>query len=141
MNCEITTRRTINASPETAFNAFADGAIWSRWFSAKSEVDLRVGGRFSNEDGDTGKYIEIVPERLLRFSWDGSFQGSCIELQFSPRAADACEVSLRHYQLATQADADKMRSCWRWTLDNLASFLETGKPMSMSEWKTLQSQQ
>lgn len=138
MSFELTTAKTIRVAPTKAFSAFTDGPTWSSWFSDNTSVDLRVGGRFKNDDGDTGEYLEIQKDRLLRFTWEGSFAGSEIELRFDDRGADGTDVSLRHYKLATQADADKMKTCWRWTLDNLASFLEDGRPIGMSEWKATQ---
>lgn len=134
MNYEVTVRRTIKSPVNEAYKAFTDGDTWSKWFSDKTSVDLRRGGRFSNSDGDTGEYLDIVPNRLLTFTWDGSFAGSRIEIQFKPIEKGTTEVSLRQYLLSAQADAEKMKTCWSWTLASLASFLETGKPVTMDEW-------
>ncbi len=138
MTFEVQVTKKIKADASNAFQAFADGPTWSKWFSDDTKVDLRQGGRFSNADGDAGEYLEIVPDQLLRFTWEGSFAGSQIEIQIEPPVDGETAVSLRHYKLGAQSDADKMKSCWTWTLDNLAQFLETGKPLSMAEWKKLQ---
>lgn len=140
MSFEITVKRTIHTSPDVAFNAFTDGPTWSKWFSDYTTVDFRIGGRFSNDDGDSGEYLAIEKNQLLRFTWEGSFKGSQIELLFKPIGSAISEVTLRHYQLAAQADADKMKTCWSWTLANLASFLEVGKPLPMSEWKAMEAE-
>jgi uncharacterized protein YndB with AHSA1/START domain len=122
---EVTVRRLVRRPAATVFRAFADGPTWSEWFSGNTEVDLRVGGRFRNDDGDCGEYLAIERDRLLRFTWEGSFHGSRVELRFAPQGDEACEVSLRHEHLAAAADAERLTRCWTASLDNLASFLET----------------
>jgi uncharacterized protein YndB with AHSA1/START domain len=124
MSHSVTVSKTIQVPPAVAFHAWTDAPTWSRWFSPNTRVDLRVGGSFANDDGDRGVYLEIEPERRLRFSWDGSFAGSRVELGFVPHEASACEVTLRHEGLAAAADAEKMQKCWTWTLATLATFLE-----------------
>jgi len=136
MNHEIIVKKVIQSNVRDTYQAFADGKIWSQWFSDDTKVDLKPGGRFTNADGDTGVFLNIIPNQLLHFTWEGSFAGSQIELKFSTQLSGGTEVSLRHFKLATLADAQKMTTCWSWTLDNLCNFLETGKPLTMSEWKS-----
>lgn len=71
--------RTYPASPARVFNAFADPAIKSRWFSTDEalvshhELDFRLGGREINRggppDGPTftydARFEEIVPDERI----------------------------------------------------------------------------
>jgi uncharacterized protein YndB with AHSA1/START domain len=125
MSHEVSITKAVRATPSAAFHAWTDAPAWSRWFSPNARVDLRVGGSFANDDGDTGKHLAIEPGRLLRFSWDGSFAGSRVELRFAPLAEASCDVMLRHEGLAEAADAARLQKCWSSALDTFAAFVET----------------
>jgi len=135
MSFEVIVKKSINVPIHAAYQAFTDAEIWSKWFSQNTSVDLKKGGRFRNSDGDTGEYLDIVPNQLLIFTWEGHNSNSRVEVQFKQLETGSTEVSLRQYLLPRPEDADKMKTCWGWTLACLASFLETGRPVSMDEWK------
>ena len=80
----LTLKRRIDAGCEKIYAAWTDPEKIARWFgpaqikdAVQAEIDLRVGGRylisFESADGEYhqvgGVYREIVPNRLLVFSW------------------------------------------------------------------------
>lgn len=134
MSYELRVKKIIQVPVAETYAAFTDKDKLS-WFSEGSEINLQKGGRFSNADGDSGEYLDIVPHRLLTFTWETSQEVSRVEVQFKVLSEVSTEVSLRQYLLNQEADAEKMKTCWSWALASLASFLETGRPLTMSEWK------
>jgi uncharacterized protein YndB with AHSA1/START domain len=134
-NNEVSVTKIVDASIEKAYSAFADASVWSIWFSENTKIDLREGGRFSNADGDSGKYLEILPNQLLRFTWENGHIGE-VEICFKELSNSNTEITLRHSKLTTSESAQKMQPCWTWTLDNLETFLQTGRPLPFAEWKT-----
>lgn len=138
MKFELIVKKTIPLKPNIVYNAFTEADIWSQWFSANTHVDLRQGGRFSNADGDTGEYLEIIPNKLLRFTWECVATNTEVKLSFLPVGNDSTELTLQQTKLCSQEDVDKMTQCWTWTLDNLSSFLTTGRVIPLSVWKKTQ---
>ncbi|HKT78241.1 MAG TPA: SRPBCC domain-containing protein [Sphingobium sp.] len=84
---ECVIRRTIDAPAHLVFAAHADPACVKRWFGpvgwplSKCEMDFREGGQFhfqmTSDAGELGPpfggtYLEIVPDRRIRF--DNGFE-------------------------------------------------------------------
>ena len=68
-------QKAIKARISDVYNVFADASQLSKWFTTNARADLRVGGKYSNDDTDEGTYLEIVKNRKLRFTWDN--KGYC----------------------------------------------------------------
>ena len=51
---EVGVTRTIRATAEEAFEALTKARHWNRWFTKRARVNAKVGGRYSNADGDRG---------------------------------------------------------------------------------------
>jgi DNA-binding transcriptional ArsR family regulator len=67
----VVARTTVSVSPETAFAAFADPAVFSRWLGVPVSIeDGRVA--FAMEWGTSvrGRYEVIHPPELIAMSWD-----------------------------------------------------------------------
>lgn len=77
--------RRYPVAPAKVWRAWTDPVALARWWGPAeadtarcAELDLRVGGRYRIEfgapDGSQheawGEYLELVPERLLVFSWN-----------------------------------------------------------------------
>ena len=65
--------RRIAAPPSVVFAYLTDGAKWARWQGATAEVEPVPGGRFRMTMPSglvaEGRFLEVVPDRLVRFSW------------------------------------------------------------------------
>ncbi|PZS03859.1 MAG: hypothetical protein DLM70_08470 [Chloroflexi bacterium] len=65
--------RRIAASPATVFSFFSSSDRWLLWQGVEATIELKPGGLFRmNVSGDglaTGRFLEIVPEQRLKFTW------------------------------------------------------------------------
>ena len=136
---EIVVERTITASAESAFNAWSSLEKQSVWYTAGKKHDFRVGGRYLNADGDCGAYLEIVPNQLLRFTWEQPCHspGSEVAIEFSPVDTDVVNVRLTHSKLSHPEDASDLQLGWEWALDSLKSYLETGAGIGYRDWEAM----
>jgi uncharacterized protein YndB with AHSA1/START domain len=131
--------KVIGSSIEKAFEAFTNPDILSRWFTKSASADLRVGGRYSNADGDHGKFLALDPPRRLTFTWENAAHcpGTVVNVFFSGSKENpehGIRVTLEHSGLAGEKEYGDMKSGWSWALDSLKSFLETGKPITHEVW-------
>lgn len=137
----LTLTKTVRTTPERAYRALTDPKDLSTWFTKDARVDLRVGGRYSNADHDTGEYLELDPPNRLKFTWDNAEHcpGTVVEITVTPLDTEHVEILLSHTRLASEAHVDDMKLGWSWALDSAASFLETGKPISFEKWQESKS--
>jgi uncharacterized protein YndB with AHSA1/START domain len=131
--------RTIKATAEQAFRAFADPEQLSQWFTKEAHSDLQKGGAYSNADGDRGTYLDINAPTRLTFTWDNPEHcpGSIVTLTFRDAAKGRVLVRLLHRELKSAADVDHMREGWQWALTNLKYFLEESRTITFEEWQQL----
>lgn len=128
----------IHVVPSRVFAALTKPAMLNTWFTTGAKVDLRVGGRYSNADKDEGRFLEIVPNKRLRFTWDNPDHapGTIVEIFLTRKHGDST-VSLLHYGFTKKTDFEHYSSHisgWDWALYNLKSYLE-GKPvLQYEEW-------
>ncbi|HEY7831181.1 MAG TPA: SRPBCC domain-containing protein [Solirubrobacteraceae bacterium] len=137
---DLRLERTIDASPEEAFDAWTNPEVLRRWWAADPtwvtpvvEVDLRVGGRYrlSMEDpanGTThtvgGEYREVRrPERLVySWSWERSDgqpdHTSTVTVEFLGEG-ERTTIVLEHTDLASSESRDGHRKGWLACFDNL----------------------
>jgi uncharacterized protein YndB with AHSA1/START domain len=128
----------IRASPSRVFAALTSPSKLNTWFTSEAKVDLRVGGRYSNADKDTGRFLEVVPKKRLRFTWDNPDHapGTIVEIVLARNSAETI-VSLLHYAFAKKADFkhySSQVSGWNWALYNLKAFLERKPIVQYEEW-------
>ena len=68
--------RRIAARPSVVFGYLTDAGRWTRWQGAAAEVEAVPGGRFrvTMPTGlvAEGRFVEVVPDRLVRFTWGWS---------------------------------------------------------------------
>jgi uncharacterized protein YndB with AHSA1/START domain len=134
---ELSVQRTIAAPVARAWEAFTSPDVLSTWFTTKADVDLAVGGSYSNADGDRGQFKRIDPKKLLRFTWDnpGHCPGTMVEVTFDTKAAEKSVVRLTHSRLADQKAREEMKEGWIWAMDNGKRYLETGEVMPFEAWR------
>ncbi|MDA0350465.1 MAG: SRPBCC domain-containing protein [Verrucomicrobia bacterium] len=130
-------RKTLAADPQTVFNALSKPELLNQWMyamdegSARTEVDLQVGGKYSvamiNQAGETvatpyGKFIEIDPPHKLSMTWitDGFVDYSL--LTFELKEVDGgTELTLRHE--LPETTVEDHRGGWTNCLQHLNSIL------------------
>ena len=136
----LTLKRRFKASPDRVYAAFTDPQKIVRWFgradaqpeTLRAEVDARVGGRFRfsfNTDGEYyevgGVYREVVPDRLLVFSWAWHSTPEresqvTVSLQGD---GDGTLLTLHHEQLFDLAARDGHERGWTVGLERLEKLL------------------
>jgi uncharacterized protein YndB with AHSA1/START domain len=129
---------SIHSIPSRVFASLTRPAKLDAWFTTGSKVSLRVGGRYSNKDKDTGRFLEIVSNKRLRFTWDNPDHapGTIVEIILT-RKNSGTIVSLLHHGFTKRKDFEHYSSGvsgWNWALYNLKAYLE-GKPLvQYEEW-------
>ena len=77
----VRVERHIKAHPSAVYAYLTDSAKWARWQGVSAEIEPVVGGTFrmvmATGQVATGRFIELVPGRRVRFSWgwDGNHPG------------------------------------------------------------------
>lgn len=135
---EVVVTRRIDASPATVFSFFTDLERWTSWQGVDGAIDARPGGlvrlRMPGGEIASGRFVEVVPERRLVFTWGWEGEappvppGSStvvIELE-----ADSSGTLLRltHSGLAPPPVAEHHREGWERYLDRLRTRAEGGDP-------------
>jgi uncharacterized protein YndB with AHSA1/START domain len=137
----LTLKRRLNAPPEKVYAAWTDPQKIARWFepaqarpgSGQATIDARVGGRFrvsfTMQGGELfevgGVYRELVPNRLLVFSWawySTPERESQVTVSLKPDG-DGTLLTLHHEAFFDEAARDAHQRGWGACLDNLEILL------------------
>jgi len=131
----IIVARRIDVPVEEVWAAWVEPDRISRWFSPDTEQDVRVGGRYRNGDGDEGEFLEVVPNRRLKFTWEQPdyAPGSFVIVDLLPSSDGSTEVRVEHANVACD-DAGDLELGWNWSIDSLDSYLRTGTVISFETW-------
>jgi len=131
---------TLEVPVARAWEAWTQAAEWDKWFTSKTKLDLSIGGRYSNADKDCGEFLEIVPHKLLRFSWDNPEHGpgSVVTLRFKSLGRKRCHLELTHSRLEHEKDVVGFRTGWNWAFASLRNYLATGRGIKYDEWEAAQ---
>lgn len=133
----LTLTRRLRAAPAKVFAAWTDPEKIVRWFgpeqtiadSVSADMDVRVGGyfriSFRTDDGEYhevgGRYIEVVPDRRLVFSWawhSTPERRSQVTVVLRDEG-DVTLLTLTHDKFFDEAARDGHRRGWTGTLDKL----------------------
>jgi uncharacterized protein YndB with AHSA1/START domain len=129
-------QRTVTATAKKAFETFLQPEHTAKWFTKKAKADVRVGGSYSNSDGDIGEFLAVEAPKRARFTWDNKRHcpGTIVELTVRAAGPGKVAVGISHSRLKNAKDREKMKQGWSWALDSLKSYLETGSPIPHEEW-------
>ena len=133
----LTLARRLKASPAKVFAAWTDPEKIIHWFgpahtidgSVDAQMDVRVGGsfrvRFKTDDGEQhevgGKYIEVLPNERLVFSWAWHTtpeRQSQVTVILKPEG-NMTFLTLTHEKFFDDAARDGHKRGWTGTLDKL----------------------
>ena len=131
-------RKTLSADPQTIFDALTQTGQLNQWFyamdegRAETEVDLRVGGKYSigmvNDQGETvatphGEFLEIDPPHKLSMTWktDGFVEHSILTFQLTAKD-EGTELVLTHE--LPESTVEPHRQGWATCLNHLQSLLK-----------------
>lgn len=142
----VVVKKVISASKEKLFDAWTRPEVMNQWYcgakgTSKATVDLRVGGKYTNEmfsdassctpgneakkipeEGymHTGEYLEISrPDRLV-FTWNSpSVQNTVVTVDLK-EVENGTEVTITH-ELPTQELCKGHTEGWTYALSTLSS--------------------
>lgn len=136
MAYSFTVQKTINAPIKRLYESFSKAKELSTWFTTKHKHSFKPGGKYKNADNDEGTYIEIIPDRLIRFTWDNvkHCPGTEVCIRFFKTGKNKSLVKLTHSKLASQAHVNDMKAGWNWALACLKLYVEKGKLVSFENW-------
>lgn len=131
--------RKFNTSVKRLYEAWTRPEQITQWIGPgevsckQAEIDLCVGGsmviHMVSESGDhviEGKYIEVVPEEKLQFTWNwrnSDGPETLVTIMFAEREGMA-ELTLKHENFATREAAESHRYGHSGGLDKLEKFFE-----------------
>jgi uncharacterized protein YndB with AHSA1/START domain len=130
------------ATPQRVFDVVTQSEHLNRYFTSGAQVDLQVGGKFSNADGDTGKFLKVAVPRHLVFSYgheklgldtevDLTFLASgplgWTKLRLVQKGLDALKVSAETYTWMTAR--------WNYLAASLARYLGKQSRISFDLWR------
>jgi len=127
-------RRTLSHPPERVWRAFTDPTALAAWFwptrfATKTEIDLRVGGRYRIDAPGVGMavsgvYLQIEPPARLAFTWrwDTDSEETVVHVDFVPTETGT-ELVITHERFAGDSDRDNHAQGWEDCLDRLPGWL------------------
>jgi uncharacterized protein YndB with AHSA1/START domain len=121
----ICATKSIKASPESCFAAFASAKALDGWFGPEHEASITDGGHWRNGDGNRASIKKATPGKVIRGVCEDEdlSQPTPIEIKFQPAGAK-CTVMVTIDRLQTRAEADGYRAAWGAALDRLKGVLE-----------------
>lgn len=134
---DLKLEKEIRAPQNVCYDAFTLPENLSKWFTTNAKADLRVGGRYSNDDNDEGEFLEVKPNELLRFTWDNKAHcpGTEVKVEFKALDKNKTNITLNHSGLVDEIHLSDMKSGWSWALESVKQYLETGKILTYDEWE------
>ncbi len=130
-------KQIIHVPSEKVFNAWASTGELSKWFTTDAVQDFKVGRNYSNGDGDSGTFLEIIPNKLIRFTWENKNHcpGTEVAVNLSEPSPGTTELTITHENLSGDEHVSGMNKGWSWAVYSLKSYLETGKAVSYETWE------
>ena len=117
--------KSIKASPQKCFAAFASARALDKWFGARHELNLAEGGHWSNADGNRATIKKVTPGKLIKLMAEdaGLTLPTPVDIKFDGAGA-RCTVMVSIDRLQTRAEADGYRRAWSDALDRLKACIE-----------------
>jgi uncharacterized protein YndB with AHSA1/START domain len=130
-------KQTIHVPSEKVYDAWQNAGDLSKWFTTNAVQDFTIGGKYSNDDGDSGTFLEITPNKLIRFTWENKNHcpGTEVTVSFIEPEPGTTEITIAHTKLENDEHVSGMNKGWSWAVYSLKSYLETGKSVSYEAWE------
>lgn len=133
MNDSMTMQVTLAAPPQAVFQALTDSTALMAWFAEYADVSLTekrydFWGRFTPEtpDREQGRHpwLEVEPERRLKFGWRLQGQDTTVEIKLIPQGQQTV-VSVEQKNSAPSPDGFwGNEDFWFLSLDNLRRYID-----------------
>jgi uncharacterized protein YndB with AHSA1/START domain len=136
----------IRSTPRKVWDALTDSELTKQYWVHSNISDWAVGSPWQHKrvsDGlvqIVGKVIETAPPKRLVVSWsepadaDKPGKVSRVEYDIEPYKDDSVKLTVSHTELEPGSGMERgISHGWPLVLSALKSFLETGKPISLSK--------
>lgn len=132
----VSVGRVIDTPLDRIWKAITDPADLDEWFSAKTSIELKVGGRMRNEDGDNWLIESFSPLQHIAFGWENEnpYRGSRLRFDLEPHDP-AMVLRFTQSGLKRLEDAQSQLEGWSWALHSLDSWLRNGKRVRYAQWE------
>lgn len=131
---------TIGVSAESLYRALTCPKHLRAWREVVAQYALRPQGHFTiaSLDGDvfeSGEFLEVKENKYLRYRMEhhGFYIGSEVAVSLSEKESNRTELSFEHVNLS-KSDLPHASVSWDWALENLKSYLESGKTQTFDFW-------
>jgi len=138
----LSVTRVIQAPVDLVFRAWTEPDQLRHWFSPAGvecrslTADIRIDGGFrihmTSKSGDhiaTGKYLDIIPNQRLQFSWtweNYAMPDSIVTIELEDLGSST-RLTLRHEGLPDQEDAEQHTEGWSSIVEKCVQLFETQK--------------
>ena len=130
------------ATQQRVFDVMTQADHLNRWYTKNAQVDLQVGGKISNADGDDGKFVKVAVPRELAFTYTHDKLGieTDVDITFAP-GGPLGWTRLRIVQKGLDAEKvtpeayDWMVCRWNWLAENLKRYLEKRSRVDFEVWR------
>jgi len=127
----FTTKLAIKTTLPKVWDALATETGLTQWFPSQATLDVRSGGSFEFCWGEfrlPGKFIEVIPQKKLSFTWWEPKGPITFELEKSGDSEVIVTLIARGYQSEGEELKQYIEETKGWTffLTNLKSYLEHG---------------
>jgi uncharacterized protein YndB with AHSA1/START domain len=128
--------------PQRVFDVFTQAEHLNGWFGRGVQIDLQVGGRFTSEEGDRGKFLKVAVPRQLVMTYehpnlpveteiDITFAkagtGHSTQVRFVQKGLDPKQVTPEQYG----RHVDR----WNWLAENLKRYLDRQGCLTFDAWQ------
>ena len=122
----LSVQRTMNASVERCWNAFATANGLESWFASGVKLNFKEGGTYSSKDGDLSTFKKIMHHELIRMTWEHPKHspGSQVNIEFEEKE-DRTTIRVSHTQIANKDECDDLKAAWSSVMDGLKLKLES----------------
>ncbi|WP_103257969.1 SRPBCC family protein [Tabrizicola aquatica] len=133
----LSVTRILKASPKAVYDAWLDPDTIARFMAGgagqtvtEARTDPRVGGAFrivmtsDKAIPHQGIYLDLVPHRLIRFTWESLYSpaDSEVTIRLAP-VAEGTEVTLTQVRFLSESARDGHRQGWDLILQRLAGVM------------------
>jgi uncharacterized protein YndB with AHSA1/START domain len=143
---KVSLHRVIKAAPEKLFRAFTEAPAMATWFPPYGftctvhEMKAEVGGTYKmsfqnfstgNSHSFGGKFLEIIPGELLKFSDrfdDPNLPGEMITTVTLKKSVAGTDLQVQQEGIPEQIPADMCYLGWQESLEKLVKLVEPEIP-------------
>ncbi|MGO4541889.1 SRPBCC family protein [Paenibacillus sp. 2TAB19] len=118
---QIGVRRTLPITPEQAWSFLTSPEGLRLWIGTVSGLSFKEGETFTSEEGITGQFRVVKPEKQLRLKWGRNDweKLSTLQIRLIPIKPDRTTISFHQENLDHSGTRDQMKQFWENALNEM----------------------